>query len=43
MNDKIGGHFDGSTIDNGDSIWWAIWLGNKVIKIDPETKEVKMI
>ena len=43
MNEEIGGHFDGGTIDSGDQIWWAIWQGSKVIRIDPETKQIQKI
>ena len=40
MNEDIGGYFDGGTTDADGNLWWAIWEGAKVIKINPNTKRV---
>ena len=35
MNEKINGYFDGSTVDSSGKLWWAIYAGKKIIRIDP--------
>jgi len=39
-NESIGGVFDGSTMDAQGFLWWALFKGGKIIKINPETKKV---
>lgn len=40
MNEDIGGYFDGGTTDADGNVWWAIWEGAKIVKINPNTKRV---
>jgi len=39
-NSFIEGGFDGAAIDKNGYIWWAIFAGAKVIKLDPISKEI---
>ena len=39
-NDFVGGGFDGATVDNKGFIWWAIFRGAKVVKIDPNERKI---
>lgn len=34
------GLFDGATLDTEGYLWWAFFLGNAVLRIDPKTGEV---
>jgi len=38
---ELGGIFDGATIDSEGYLWWAIFNGNKIIRIDPNTGEIE--
>jgi len=38
--DFVGGAFDGACIDTKGCIWWAIFGGKKIIKIDPNQKKI---
>ena len=40
MNEDIGGYFDGGTTDAEGNVWWAIWDGSKIVKINPNTRRV---
>ena len=33
---QSGGRLDGSTIDDEGNLWWALFSGKKIIKIDPK-------
>ena len=40
-SDEIGGGFDGATIDSDGYLWWAIFGGSKIVRIDPAKGEVE--
>lgn len=40
MDESIGGIFDGATADANSDLWWAIFKGSKIIKINPSQQRV---
>ena len=39
-DDFVGGGFDGATMDSKGYIWWAVFLGSKILKVDPIAKKI---
>ena len=43
MNKEIDGIFSGACIDSQGYLWWAIFQGSKVVRLNPNNGEVDMI
>jgi L-arabinonolactonase len=40
-SDYVGGFFDGATVDKDGYVWWAIFAGGRVLRIDPRDGSIE--